>query len=83
MPVIATYAVRSIPPALSNSEDGRRKVNARRFDLVHKLGPQTRRAQAANYLAVFNAGLLEDKDIGHGNDVTFHATDLSDVDNFA
>ena len=48
-------------------------MNAGSFDLVHELRPQSGRPQPADNLAVLDAGLLEDEDVGHGDDITFHA----------
>ena len=39
--------------------------------------------QPALDLALDDAGLLEDEDVLHDDDVTFHALDLGDVDDLA
>ena len=48
------------------------------FDFVHELGPQPSGPQAANDLAVLDAGLLEGKDVHRSDDLAFHAANLGD-----
>ena len=49
------------------------------LELLDELGPDPGRLEAALDLALDDAGLLEDEDVLHDDDVTFHALDLGDV----
>src|SRR5579859_928916 len=65
----------------ADTKDRRRQVNTRLFDLVNELRAQAGRAQAANDFARLNAGLFKLEDVGHGDDIAFHALDFGDLRN--
>src|SRR6202795_1694126 len=57
-------------------EQAGRKVDAHDLELLEELGPDPGRLEPALYLALDHAGLLEDEDILHDDDVAFHALDF-------
>src|SRR5262245_48707416 len=65
------------------AEEARRQVDAHDLELFDELGPDPGRLQPPLDLALDDAGLLEDEDILHHDDVTFHTLDLGDVRDLA
>src|SRR6266498_2770939 len=81
----ATYGVISgltvsIPPgSVAEAEQAGREIDPLDLELLDELGPDPGRLEAALDLALHNTGLLEDEDVLHHDDVTFHALDFGDV----
>src|SRR5512139_2054198 len=69
---------------LSLAEHRRRHVDAGEFQLVGELGPDARRLEMSEHLAlVGEARLAEHEDVLHGDDVLLHADDLAHRDHAA
>ena len=51
--------------------------------LSMNFGRKPGRAQATNNFTVLIAGLLEEEDIGHGDDIAFHPADFGNIDHFS
>src|SRR5574340_1587096 len=66
-------------PSVAEAEQPGRQVDAHHLELLDELGADAGRLQTALDLAVEHAGLLEDEDVLHDDDVTLHALDLGDV----
>src|SRR6478752_230326 len=62
------------------AEEARRQVDAHDLELLDELRPDPGRLEPALDLALDDAGLLEDEDVLHDDDIAFHALDLGDVD---
>src|SRR3989442_12355066 len=60
------------------AEDVRRELDAGGVELRHELRADAGGPQAADDLAVDVAGLLEDEDVLHDDDLAFHALYLGD-----
>src|SRR5256714_11947379 len=69
--------------SVREAEDVRRHVDAHDLELLDELGPDAGRLQAALDLAFDDTGLLEDEDILHDDDITFHTLDFGDVGDLA
>src|SRR5436309_4452965 len=84
-PAMASVMVSTVrrPPRLLEGvgvhEQARRQVDALDLELLDELGADPGRLQPALDLALEDPGLLEDEDILHHDDVTFHPLDLGDV----
>src|SRR5215204_4598785 len=73
----------SLEVLLAVAEDVRRQIDVRRFELLDELGPYAGRLHAADDLAAFDAGLLEDEYVLHDDYVALHTLDLGDAGDFA
>src|SRR3954465_8898540 len=71
------------PSSVREAEDVRCHVDAHDLELLDELGPDAGWLQAALDLAFDDPGLLEDEDILHDDDVTFHPLDFGDVGDLA
>src|SRR4051794_2413352 len=72
--------VRSPSRSVAEAEEARRKMDPHHLELLDELRSNAGRLEAALDLAFDDAGLLEDEDILHHDDVAFHPLDLGDVD---
>src|SRR5687767_4227591 len=61
---------------LVDAEDVRRKEDIVLFQLIDELGPDAGRLDSANDLAIFDARLLEGKDILKDNNLALHTLHL-------
>ena len=68
---------------VDEAEESGREVDAHDLELLDELRPDAGRLEAALDLAFDDAGLLEDEDVLHDDDVAFHALDLGDVGDLA
>src|SRR5437868_12123338 len=78
--VIGFSTARPPPALVAEAEEARRQVDPHDLELLDELRADAGRLQATLDLALDDAGLLEDEDVLHDDDVAFHPLDLGDVD---
>src|SRR3954469_20173467 len=76
---VMTGTVRSPSRSVAEAEEARRQMDAHHLELLDELGADAGRLEATLDLALDDAGLLEDEDVLHDDDVAFHPLDLGDV----
>src|SRR3990172_1180788 len=79
----AVHRAQPFPDLVREPEEALGQVDALDFETVYELGADAGRLEATLDLAVEDAGLLEDEDVLHDDDITFHALDLGDVGDLA
>src|SRR6476660_4858662 len=70
----------SLACLVGEPEESGREIDPHDLELLDELRPDAGRLEPALDLAFDDTGLLEDEDVLHDDDVTFHALDLGDVD---
>src|SRR5579859_1048016 len=76
--------VRLPPPiVLAIAEDRRREVDIGKLEPLHEAGTYARWPEPPKDTSIFYAGLLENEQVLHRNDVTLHPQHFADVGDFA
>src|SRR5512141_3426713 len=68
-----------LPSLVREAEEAGWEVDPLDLELLDELGPDPGRLEPALDLALDHAGLLEDEDVLHDDDVALHPLDLGDV----